>query len=103
MEHLEVLLCSEGGKLTGERQNLNSVNAKPQKQRLFLLQRVENPEIPRILLEDSARMGPECDHNGLLSPFTGRGDHCLNHMPVPKMDAVKKACSDYSHLTHSKS
>ena len=86
-----------------KRQNLNAVNAKAKKHGLLFLQGIKNPEITRILLEDSARVGPECDYNGLLSPFAGRGDHCLNHMPVPKMDAVKKACSDYSHLTHSKS
>ncbi len=48
-------------------------------------------------------MGPERNYNGLLSPFTGTGDHCLNYVTVPKMDAVKEACGYYSHFTHSKS
>ena len=39
---------------------------------------------------------------GLLSPFTGRGDHCLKHTTVPKMDTVEESCGYYSHFTHSK-
>ena len=103
MEHLDILLCSEGGKVPGERDDLNAVYAKGGQQGLFLFQGVEDPEVAGVLLEDGAGMGPECDDNGLLSPFTGRGDHCLNHMPVPQMDTVKESCGYYSHLTHSKS
>ena len=47
-------------------------------------------------------MRPECYNNGLLSPFTGSGDHCLKDMTVPKMDTVKESCGYYSHFTQSK-
>lgn len=102
-EHFKILSCSEGGKLTSEGQDLYAVNAKGKQEGLFFFQCIEDPEITRILLENSARMRPECDDNGLLAPFAGRGDHCLDHMPVPKMDPVKKTCGYYSHFTHSKS
>ena len=85
-----------------ERNHLNAVYAGSDKKRLLLLKRREYAEIPGILLKNSPRMRPKRNYNGLLSPFAGRGDHCLKHMTVPKMDTVKESCSYYSHFTHSK-
>ena len=81
-EQGQVLRGGEGGKGAREGKNLYAVNAKPQKQRLFFIQRVQNPEIAGILLQNGARMGPECYDNGLLSPFAGRGDQCLYNMTM---------------------
>ena len=102
LEEGEVFIGLKGGELTGERQNLRAVNAGGGKESLFLLQGREQPEVPGVLLQDRPWMRPERNHNGLLSPFTGRGDHCLKHTTVPKMDTVKESCSYYSHFTHSK-
>lgn len=103
MEHLDVLDSGEGGKLPGEGKNLNAVYAKVLEKGLLFFPRVKDAEIPCILLKDSPWMRPECNHNGLLPPFTGRGDHCLKYMTMPKMDTVKESCGYYSHFTHSKS
>ena len=81
-EQGEVLRGGEGGKGAREGKNLYTVNAKAKKESLFFIQRVQNPEIAGILLQNSARMGPECYDNGLLSPFTGRGDQCLYNMTM---------------------
>ena len=47
-------------------------------------------------------MRPERNNHGLLSPFTGRRDHGIQKVTVPKMDTVKKA-RGYNHFTSSKS
>ena len=92
----------EGGELAGEGQNLHAVYAAGGQQSLLLIQRGEQAELAGILLQNRPRMRPKCDHNGLLSPFPGSGDHRLKDMTVPKMDTVKKTCGYYSHFTHSK-
>ena len=102
LEEAEVFIGLKGGELTGEGQNLRAVYAGGGKKGLFLLQGREQPEVPGVLLQDSPWMRPECNHNGLLSPFTGRGDHCLKHTTVPEMDTVEESCGYYSHFTHSK-
>ena len=101
-EELEVLFGLESGEFPRKRQYLHAVYAGFGQQRLLLLQGRQEPKLPGILLQYRSGMRPECDHNGLLSPFTGSGDHCLKHMTVPQMDTVKKSGSDYSHFTHSK-
>ena len=99
---MKVLLGLHGSKLPGEGNHLYPVNPIGLQEHLFLLQGAQDPEIPGILLQNRPGMGPECDNDGLLSPFAGRGDHGLQNMTVAQMDPIKESCSYYSHLTHSK-
>ena len=101
-EEAEVLIGLEGREFAGKRAYLNTVNSAGQEQFLLFLYGSQEPEFAGVLLQHRPRMRPESDHNGLLSPFTGRGDHSLQDMTVPQMDTVKKAGGYYSHLTHSK-
>ena len=48
-------------------------------------------------------MGPEGNDNGLLAPFAGGGDQCLDHRAVAQMDPVEEPGGDYSHRTQLKS
>ena len=98
----EILGGRESGKLPRERNDLHAVYTKGCQQLLLLFHAGKQPELAGILLQHRPGMGPEGDDNGLLSPFTGRGDHGLQNITVSQMDPVKKAGRYYTHLTHSK-
>jgi len=102
-EELKVLRGGEGREFPGEGKHLHTVHPAGEQQRPLFLQRGQQTELPRILLQDRPGMRPERNNQGLLPPFTGGGDQCFENVTVPEMDPVKETGGYYSHLTHSKS
>ena len=97
-KHPKIIRRRHRRKITRKRNHLNTIYTSSRKQLLLLLQRRQKTQITRILLKHGTRMRPERNNHGLLSPFTGRRDHGIQKVTVPKMDTVKKACCNYSHL-----
>ena len=72
----QILLHKAGSiqpaEIPGERYDVKPVDAEIPYQGLLLLQGIEQTESRCILLQDIARMRPECYHGTLLAFFPGR-------------------------------
>ena len=69
----------------------------------LLVQGVEQTESGGVLLEDVARMRPECDHRTFLAFLPGRILQHLKYGPVSGVHSVEETCGGYNHLTSSRS
>ena len=99
----KILPGREGAEFFSEMHHFDSVDAHRAEEGLLLFLGGQQPEPAGILLENRPGVRAERNDYGLLSPFTGRGDQCLDYLPVSEVDAVEESCGDYSHLTSSKS
>ena len=60
----QILLRRKAAEFAGEGDHLDAVHAEPEEHFPLLVQRVEQAEIPRAVLQDRARMGPERQDTG---------------------------------------
>ena len=87
----------------GERDDINMVYTEVQDELLLLFQGVEQTESGCVLLQDIARMGPECDDRALLAFLPGRILQHLKYGPVSGVHSVEESSGGYNHLTSSRS
>ena len=102
-EHLtDILAHRQTAEGAGKFQDFHPVYAHFHQQRLFLLHRTQQTEIPGLVLQDIAGMGPKSDDEALRSTPVSLTNQSVNQKTVPQMDAVKES-GGYNHLTSSKS
>ena len=98
----QVLLRREAAERAVEAEHLDPVDAEPEEHLSLLIQRAEQAELPRAVLQDRARVGPEGQHTAEGAALLRGTDQLLYDLTVAQVDAVEKT-GGYNHLTIGKS